>query len=224
MNVPKKLFRFLFIVTLVVVFSSPFSSIPASASEHTNEEDFQPEFDGGTEIQDDEELAELNDDDYEILDVAYLNSNNNLQRESDVSTQAVSSWWSTTKKDYQGISYGKWITLIERNPGNNGSITISFTKKRSNSYTGQLKVTKAKMDAFMGFNITKETTVSVSDTHSDLSKKKKYLAQYRTRTKVWKVTQQKYELENWTGKIRATETRVVTVKRQDGYNTRVKAK
>ncbi|MFE5354355.1 hypothetical protein, partial [Bacillus cereus] len=57
-----------------------------------------------------------------------------------------------------------------------------------------------------------------------LSKKKTYLAQYRTRNKEWKVTQTQYELENWTGKKRKVGTKVITVKKQDGFNTRVKAK
>jgi len=138
-----------------------------------------------------------------------------------VSTEAVSSYWENVKKDYIGIQYGSWKTLLERSSGQAGSITITFTKNRSNSYSGELKVSKASMDSYVGFNITKSTSVSVSDTHSGLSKNKSYLAQYRTRNKVYEVTQQRVSVDNWTGKVTRGEKKILTVKKQDGFSTRV---
>lgn len=142
----------------------------------------------------------------------------------DVSTQATSVWWETTKKEYKGVKYGSYKTLVERSSGQGGSITITFTKTRANSYTGELKVPKTKMDAYVGFDIKRETSVSVNDAHTGLKKNKTYLAQYRTRNKVYEVTQQRVTLENWTGKITRGEKKVLTVKKQDGYNTRVAEK
>ncbi|WP_454415742.1 hypothetical protein [Streptomyces diastaticus] len=207
-------------LSLVFVLALPIYSISASASESIDTENVHPEFDGATEGSVLQQAVSGNED-YEVVDVTYIPESQNDEK---ASTQAVSTWWETTRKDYQGIKYGGWKTLVERNSGNSGSITIKFTKTRSNSYSGQLKVAKKVMDAFVGFDIKKEYQVSVDDQHTGLSKKKTYLAQYRTRNKEWKVTQTQYELENWTGKKRKVGTKVITVKKQDGFNTRVKAK
>lgn len=136
----------------------------------------------------------------------------------------VSSSWVITKKKYTGIKYGSWVTLVERNAGNKGSITIEFTKTRSNSYSGSLEVTKSVLNSYMGFNVDRTTSVTVSDTHDDLKKNKKYLAQYRKRDKSWKVTQKRKYMDWNTGRIWYDGTRVITVKKQDGFNTRVQAK
>lgn len=216
----KGLFSKLLVLSLVFVLALPVYSISASASESTNIENLHPESDGATEGSVLQEAVSDNED-YEVVDVTYIPESQNDEK---ASVQAVSTWWETTRKDYQGIKYGGWKTLVERNSGNSGSITIKFTKTRANSYSGQLKVAKKVMDAFVGFDIKKEYQVSVEDRHTGLSKKKTYLAQYRTRNKEWKVTQTQYELENWTGKKRKVATKVVTVKKQDGFNTRVKAK
>jgi len=216
----KGLFSKLLVLSLVLVLALPVYSISASASESTNIENLHPESDGATEGSVLQEAVSDNED-YEVVDVTYIPES---QSDEKASVQAVSTWWETTRKDYQGIRYGGWKTLVERNSGNSGSITIKFTKTRSNSYSGQLKVAKKAMDAYVGFDIKREYQVSVEDRHTGLSKKKAYLAQYRTRNKEWKVTQTQYELENWTGKKRKVATKVVTVKKQDGFNTRVKAK
>ncbi|MFE5354362.1 hypothetical protein, partial [Bacillus cereus] len=155
----KGLFSKLLVLSLVFVLALPIYSISASASESIDTENVHPEFDGATEGSVLQQAVSGNED-YEVVDVTYIPESQNDEK---ASTQAVSTWWETTRKDYQGIKYGGWKTLVERNSGNSGSITIKFTKTRSNSYSGQLKVAKKVMDAFVGFDIKKEYQVSVDD-------------------------------------------------------------
>lgn len=138
-----------------------------------------------------------------------------------IGVQATSVMWETIKKEYKGVKYGSFKTLVERSSGQSGSITISFSKTRANSFTGELKVPKVKMDNYVGFDIKKESNVTVNDVHEGLKKNKSYLAQYRTRNKVYEVTQQRVTIENWTGQVTRGEKKVLTIKKQDGYNTRV---
>ncbi|EAD7568623.1 hypothetical protein AF829_12865 [Listeria monocytogenes] len=133
--------------------------------------------------------------------------------------------WVVEKKESKPVTYGSWTTLLERNSGTSGSITIKFSKERSNSYSGSIAGSKKDFSAQVGFDVTKKSTVAVDDLHTGLSKKKTYLAQYRTRTLNYKVTQRMYcQLKVGGPWYKSKNTQVVNVKKQDGFNTRVKAK
>ncbi|EAF0280275.1 hypothetical protein CDP55_09035 [Listeria monocytogenes] len=63
--------------------------------------------------------------------------------------------WVVEKKESKPVTYGSWTTLLERNSGTSGSITIKFSKERSNSYSGSIAGSKKDFSAQVGFDVTK---------------------------------------------------------------------
>jgi hypothetical protein len=97
--------------------------------------------------------------------------------------------WKIYSKAKLSDVYGPWWNGPSGwGPGN---ITLSDGKSVSNSYTGTLKVSKSKVDASVGFNIS--TTYSRTTSYSvPVPSGKEYTIIYRRRYDKWKVVQRQY--------------------------------
>lgn len=115
--------------------------------------------------------------------------------------QAISSYWEIKNHGKTGKKYSKWKIATEAVKSNaSGVLVFSQSYTSSNSWTGTLKVAKKKIDASVGFNITKSYT-QTAGINVNVKKNKTYKIYYRRVYNQYKVQQQQVNIDNWTGKI-----------------------
>ncbi|MFX5502382.1 hypothetical protein ACM5ME_20605 [Bacillus subtilis] len=120
---------------------------------------------------------------------------------NDASVQAVSSYWDVKNHGKTKKVYSKWKTAVAAKKSNaSGTLSFSDSYTSSNTYTGSLKASKGKVDATVGFNITKSYT-QTAGMSVNVKKNKSYKILYRRVYQQYKVSQQRVDIENWTGKI-----------------------
>ncbi len=123
------------------------------------------------------------------------------EAKNDASIQAVSSYWDVKNMGKTKKIYSKWkIATAAKKSNASGTLSFSDSYTSSNQWTGTLKASKGKIDATVGFNITKSYT-QTAGMSVNVKKNKSYKILYRRVHQEYKVSQQRVDIENWTGKI-----------------------
>ncbi|MBC6301598.1 hypothetical protein [Listeria booriae] len=139
--------------------------------------------------------------------------------EGEITTFGAAVMWSTSKT-YKTMAYGSWETVGRRLASpTKGKMTVSFSKKVSTSYSGEIKVGVKKVESVLGFKLNSEKTTTFKNDF-DCRANYSYTAQQRARYKVYEVKQSKTVMNTWTGQKTVTNY-YVTVKKNDGIDIRV---
>ncbi|MBC1458507.1 SH3-like domain-containing protein [Listeria newyorkensis] len=113
--------------------------------------------------------------------------------------RAVVSYWVVASKTNTGKSYGPWrIGVASKKSNATGTLSYSESLTSSNSFTGTLKVPKTKVDASVGFNITKSVT-KTAGMSVNVKKNKSYTIYHRRVYTTYKVPQKLKKVDSWTG-------------------------
>ncbi|MBC1226864.1 SH3-like domain-containing protein [Listeria booriae] len=113
--------------------------------------------------------------------------------------RGVVSYWVLTGKTNTGKAYGPWrIGAAAKKSNAYGTLSYSESLTSSNSYTGTLKIPKTKVDASVGFNITKSRTQTAAMT-VNVKKNKSYTIYHRRVYTTYKAPQKLKKVDSWTG-------------------------
>ncbi|MBC1774756.1 hypothetical protein HCJ02_02825 [Listeria seeligeri] len=113
----------------------------------------------------------------------------------------ISSFWEIYSKTKTANSYGPWnVGTSSKKSNASGTLSYSRSFTSSNSYSGTLKVPKSKLDASVGFNVTKSTTAT-SSYSVNVKKNKAYTIYYRRVYTNYKVKQRYKNINTWTGQV-----------------------
>lgn len=201
-----KISLFLAAFGLLISSFSYWGTTTASAEENDSTPDYVSSpvtvVDDNTQVTDDE----TSDDVSPSIQMSVMSSQSNTDDDQLVHTSAVSSWWDSTNLGKTKKVYSSW-SVATASKASNASGTLSYSKSftSSNSWTGTLKITKAKLDATVGFNTTKSVT-STSGFSVSVKPHKSYKIYYRRVYQQYKVKQQKVYYDNWSGKFSYGDT------------------
>lgn len=111
----------------------------------------------------------------------------------------ISSYWEIYSKSNDGKSYSGWsVGTSSQKSNTSGTLSYSRSFTSLNSYSGSLKVPKAKLDASIGFNVTKSTTAT-SSFSANVKKNKSYTIYYRRVYTKYTAKQRYKNINTWTG-------------------------
>lgn len=128
-------------------------------------------------------------------------------------SRAVVSYWVVSSKTNTGKSYGPWrIGAAVKKSNATGVLSYSESLTSSNSFTGTLKVPKTKVDASVGFNITKSVT-KTAGMSVNVKKNKSYTIYHRRVYTTYRVPQKLKKVDSWTGQTYYTSTSYLYLKK-----------
>lgn len=127
--------------------------------------------------------------------------------------RGITSYWEIYSKAKNKNSNSAWTVATSAKKSNaSGTLSYSRSFTSSNSYSGTLKVPKTKLDASIGFNVTKSTTAT-SSFSVKVKKNKSYKIYYRKVYKNYTVKQRRKNINTWTGQTYYTGHTNLKVKR-----------
>ncbi|SDZ44539.1 hypothetical protein SAMN05421736_1138 [Evansella caseinilytica] len=132
--------------------------------------------------------SELNDD--LVEEFPFIESNILLEKETEITPASLRNpRWFAASKEYVGRSYSSWM-YAGASTISGGTLSASHSSSVSNTFSGQLELSKKALSAFVNFDITYTTEKAVTYTSPEYPDGR-YRLLYRHVYKKYKVKQEK---------------------------------